>query len=154
AILGVDQVTVLLDEPIDTIVLSARFFVGGEGNDQVAVRTVVLLLEADQVGDPDGGHGFVVNGTAPVKVTLALEEFERIDGPVLAARLDDIEMREQQQRPTRPTGAVSSDQIASLRRRAENCNIGSSKASVLQSGGHGLSGAGCVPCRMCGVDLN
>ena len=51
---GVDQFAMVLEQPVDSVVRSAAFFIGGEGDDDVAVRLKAFALVADQVGDPDG----------------------------------------------------------------------------------------------------
>ena len=45
--LGVDQIAVILEEPVDAVGFAA-FFVGGEGEDEVAVGTIVFALQADE----------------------------------------------------------------------------------------------------------
>src|SRR6185436_4460329 len=64
---GIDEVFVLGQKPRHAIV-RAGLLVRGEGDDDVAARNPSFLLVADQVGDPDGGHGLVVAGAAAVKV--------------------------------------------------------------------------------------
>ena len=64
---GVDQVAMGLDQPVDTVIGPAAFFIGGERHDQVAVRFEAFLLIADQIGDPDGGLGLVVTGAPAIE---------------------------------------------------------------------------------------
>jgi hypothetical protein len=68
--LGVNQVLVVLNQPVDSVVRSAAFFIGGERNDDVARRLESFALIADQIRYPDRGLSFVVGGTAPVVVLL------------------------------------------------------------------------------------
>src|SRR5262245_66243560 len=50
AVFSVDQLTMVLDEPLDAVGFAA-FFVGGESQNQVARWTPALLSEAEEVGD-------------------------------------------------------------------------------------------------------
>src|SRR5215471_1030001 len=80
-ILGVDQIAMVRQQPLDAIRV-AGLFVCGERKNQVAIRQVVLLLETDEGCNPDGGHGLVIGRTAAPEETFSFEEFERIDRPV------------------------------------------------------------------------
>ena len=64
---GIDQVAVIFDQPVDAVVRAAAFFVGGERDDDVAVRLEAFAFVSDQIGDPDGGLRFVVAGAAAVE---------------------------------------------------------------------------------------
>ena len=94
----------LLEEPGHAVV-PAALFVGGQRHDEIAVGHEALLPVADQVGHEGRGHGLVVGGAPAVEVAVLLEQLEGIDGPVLAVGLDDVEVREQQQRPSGPGAA-------------------------------------------------
>ena len=61
---------------------------------------------------------------APVEIAVLLDQLERIDRPVLALRLDDVEMREQQDRLARAAAAQARDEIALARRGREDMHVG------------------------------
>ena len=66
---GVDQVAMVLDQPVHAVRISV-FFVRGEGHDDVAVRLPALLLPANHVGGEDGVAVLHVLGTAAVEVAV------------------------------------------------------------------------------------
>ena len=72
--LGVDQIALVLQQPDDAVVGAAALFVGGERDDDVAVRLEAFTLVANQVGDPDRRLRLVVAGAAAVEVAVALGE--------------------------------------------------------------------------------
>ena len=47
--LCVNQFAMVLDQPINTVVRTAAFFIGGKRNDDVAIRFETLSLVADRV---------------------------------------------------------------------------------------------------------
>src|SRR6185295_7859268 len=53
AVLGVDQVAVILQQPVDAIVVAA-LFVGGEGENQVAIGSEIFFFQAHETGNQDG----------------------------------------------------------------------------------------------------
>src|SRR6185437_5929236 len=96
--LRIDELALMLAEPLRSVEGAAGFLTAREGELQGAARLEVLLFEANQRIDPDRRLGLVVDGAARVKVTVLLDELERIAGPVLALRFDDIDVSEQQNR--------------------------------------------------------
>ena len=95
AVFGVDPIAMIFHEPIDAVEIAA-FFIGGEREDQIAVGLVVLFLHANEVGDEDGVAFLHVVGAAPVEVAVFFDELKGIGGPVFAARLDDVEMADEE----------------------------------------------------------
>src|SRR4029077_4759921 len=88
----------VLDQPVDAVVRTAAFLIGGERHNDVAVRLEPLSPVADQICDPDSGLRLVVSGSAPVKKALLLNELKWVRAPVLAPGFDHIGMREKQER--------------------------------------------------------
>ena len=76
--LGVDELAVILDQPLDAVVVAA-LLIGGQRENDVALGHEVLLLHAQQVGDEDRGHRLVVGGAAAVEVAVLFDELERIE---------------------------------------------------------------------------
>ena len=152
-VLGVDQLTVVGDEPLHAVEV-ASLLVGGQGDDDVAVGLEALLLEADQVGDPYRGHRLVVGGATAVVVAVLLEERERVDRPVLLACLDHVEVGEQQQRPARARAPQPRDEIALALVGPEHPDVALREAGRLQPGGHRLRGPGRAAHRIRRVDLD
>jgi hypothetical protein len=101
-VLGVDETALVLEEPLDAVERTAAFLVGGERNDEVAVRLEPFALEANEIGDPDRGLGLIVACAAAVEVAVLLDEGERVHAPVFALRLDDVRVGEQQERRCLP----------------------------------------------------
>ena len=73
---GVDEVGVIFEEPVDAVGFAA-FFVGGEGEDEVAVGDEAFALQADEGGDDDGVVVLHVLGAAAVEVAVLLDEAGR-----------------------------------------------------------------------------
>ena len=75
----------------DGAVELAAFFIGGQGQDQVALRLVAFPVQAQKCGDQRGVGVFHVLGAAPIEVAALLHELERIGVPVGAQSLHDID---------------------------------------------------------------
>jgi hypothetical protein len=84
---------------------------------EIAVGLETLLLVADQVGHERGGHELVVAGATAVEVAVLLEQLERVDRPIRGLGLDDVEVRQQQDRLAYAGAAQASNEIALARRR-------------------------------------
>ena len=122
-VFGVDPIAMIFDEPVDAAVGAAAFFVGGEGDDDVAIGLEAFLFVLNQVGDPDGGLGFVVAGAAAVEVAVFFGEHEGIDGPVFALGFDDVGVGEEEERLLLAGAVVADDEVAFFVDRAadERC---------------------------------
>src|SRR6266478_919801 len=125
------------DQPLDAVVI-ATFFISRQSDDQVAVRNKMFLPEPNECGYPYCSQRFVVGGAAAVKKAKFFQQFERIDGPVLPQRLDNIQMRDQQQRLSPASTTVPHDEISLARIRTENLNVGFRKPRSLEASGHRL----------------
>jgi len=51
---GIDQRPLIFQQPIDAIGIAARFLVGVEDHDDIAIGFEPLLLQPDQIGGQDG----------------------------------------------------------------------------------------------------
>ena len=129
--LGVDQILVVLHEPLGAVEIAA-FFVGREREDQVAIRLEAFVLQPNQVGHELRRHRLVVAGAAAVEEAVLLDERERIHRPVLALRFDDVEVREEKERLARAGAAVAEDQVALARIGSEDLHVGGGEARRLQ----------------------
>src|SRR5882724_9625180 len=137
-ILRINQVTVILEQPVDSAVGAAALFVGGEGHDDVAIGFKTFLFVADQVGDPDGGLGFVVAGAAAVEVAVFLDELERVHIPVFALGLDDVGVGEEQDGFVGAGAVIADDQVALLGNCAAYENVGVGETCGFESCGGGF----------------
>ena len=148
------ELAMILDEPIDAVELSA-LLIRRQRQDQVAVERHAFALEPNHVGDEMRGHRLVVGGATPVEVAVLLEEGERIDRPVFALGLDDIEVGEQEDGPPLAAALEPRDQIAFAWVRPENPHVAVGKAGRLQASRHGLRCLGDIAGgRVRGVDLD
>ena len=96
AVFRVNPVAMLLEQPIDAVEVAA-FFIGGEREDQIAVRaTDPSFFRRMKFVDQDGVAVLHVLGAAAVEVAVLFDEFEWIGGPVLAESFDDIQVAEEQ----------------------------------------------------------
>ncbi len=112
------------------------------------------LGQSDQVGDEDGRAVLDVLCAAPVEEAITLVEGERIDRPVLSTRLNDVEMREQQQRTLGARAAESGDEVGLLGRRAEHVDVGNRESCILQTPGERFGGGSCGPVLVGRVELD
>src|SRR5262249_12003925 len=112
-------------------------------------------LQANQVGSQDRGHRLVVAGPTAVEEAVLLEEHERIERPVLALRLDDVEMGDEEERLARAGAAIAGDQIVLARVRAAHLDVRRRESGGLQPRGHRFRGFCDVARGRIGrVDLN
>ena len=134
-----------LNEPPSSSAVSARI--------RVAIERDAFALEPDDVGHELGRHALVVGRAAAVEEAVLFEEGERIDRPVRAPGLDDVEVGEQQDRPLRAVALQPGDQIALARIGSEDLNI--REAGGFQARRHGLRrGRHVSRRRIGGVDLD
>ena len=145
----------IFDQPLDAIEGPAAFFVGGKGDDDVAVGLKAFALVADQVGDPDRGLRFVVQSAAAVEVTIALDELKRIHAPVFALGFDDISVGEQQDAvccaPLRDSARQGST-FSGWRRPGKISESG--KPAAFKTRGHSLGCGRCRAGRVARLDLD
>src|SRR5271169_579691 len=73
-----DQLALVFDQPLNTVVWAASLFVGSKRYDDVPVRPESFAFVADEVGDPDGCLRFVVTGAAAIEIAIFLDELKRI----------------------------------------------------------------------------
>ena len=92
---GVDEVAMLVDQPGGAVELAA-FFIGGEGEDQVAFGLVAFAVQAQEGGDQGGVGVLHVLGAAPVEVAVLLDKLKRIGVPVGAQGLDHVHVAEEE----------------------------------------------------------
>jgi len=114
--LGFDQIAMLVSQPRHAVVVAA-LLVRGEREHDVALGFEPFLFVADEIGDEDRGHRLVVGRAASVVEPVALDQLERVElgRPVFLVRLDDVEMRDQQQRLLLASAAQARHEIALLR---------------------------------------
>ncbi len=95
--LGVDQVAMVLQQPIDAVRFAA-LLIRGQRQNQVPVGTVALATEADEGGHQNGVVHLHVLRPAPVEITVLLHELEWVGGPILTPRLYHVEVTDDQHR--------------------------------------------------------
>src|SRR5205807_4199789 len=94
-VLGIYQVVVVLGQPVGPVILAA-FFIGSQGQYQVSRGRPAFLFQADEIGYKNCVAVFDVHGATPIEVAINLIELERVHGPVLAQRLDHIQVADEQ----------------------------------------------------------
>ncbi len=93
----IDQLATVLQNVIDAVDAVRGLLAAGQRHDQVATRPEIAFLpEPDHQVEKHGGHGLVVGGAAAVEEAVLFDERERIALPVLASRVDHVDVREQQ----------------------------------------------------------
>ena len=121
-------------QPADTVGRTT-LFVRRERKNDVAVRDVTFLFEAQQIRDKDRRHRFVVARAATIVVAVALGEDEGIEvrRPIGLARGDHVEVREQKQRLPRTGAVVAHDEIHLVGAGPEHLHVGRWKAGIQES---------------------
>ena len=154
-VLGIDEVSMILQEPIHPV-RRAALFVGRERQDDVAIRNEPLLLQSNEIGDHDGIAGLHVLRAATVVVAVLLDELKRIGGPVLGSRFDHVEVADDENRPQPPTrlAAIAGDQVALPLVGPHHGDIGRGESGIEQSLRHRLRRHGGASDRIRGVDLD
>jgi hypothetical protein len=134
---GVDQIAVVLQQPADADGVAVEdLLVGLQHQDDVAVGLVAFLAVPNHVGDEYSRHELVVDGATAVEIEVLLGQLERIDRPVLAPRLNDIDMGEQHDRLAGAGAAQSRHQVAFARHRREHLQVWSAEPGAAQARGH------------------
>lgn len=70
----------MAQQPLNPAIGTATFFICGERNDDVAIRLECLLLILNEIGDPDGGLGFIVCSAATAIKAVLFDKLKRIPG--------------------------------------------------------------------------
>jgi hypothetical protein len=96
--------------------VAAGLLVAREQDDDLAARLEALGAQAEQSGGDRGHALFVVHRAAPVEIAVRFAEREGIARPILAARLDHVHMRHEQDRLAlrRPRRRPAQDQGGGL----------------------------------------
>src|SRR5207248_899186 len=89
--LGIDELPVIPDEPVDAVA-AAALLVRRERKNDVATRAKTLVLHPQQRRRHDGIAILHILRAAAVEVAVLLDELEGIGAPVLAPRLDHVEV--------------------------------------------------------------
>jgi hypothetical protein len=119
--LGVEEVAMVLEEPLHP--------------DAVAIEDLLVGLERED----DVTIG-------PVEPAVLLDERERVGGPVLAPRIDDVEVRDEEDGTARTCPVVPRHEVSLSRRRSEDMNVALRKP---RGKGHGLRGGEREPMVTC-----
>src|SRR5262249_62351872 len=88
--LRMDQRTMVLHEPLDTVA-AAALLVRGERENDVAASPVSLLLQAQERRGHDGIAALHIEHATAIEVAVLLGEMKGVGAPVLAPRLHHIE---------------------------------------------------------------
>ena len=135
---GVDEIAPVREQPLDAVVRSA-LLVGGEREDQIALRDEAALPHRAEGGHQRGRAALHVERAAAVEPAVALGEDERIHRPVLAAGLDDVEVREEQHRPAAAGAAPQPrHQVPAMVGSADHDDVGAREAGGDQARRHPL----------------
>ena len=153
AILGVDQVAFVLEQPVDAVVRPA-LLARRQSENHVAVGYNFLGFEAQQRRDEHRRAALLVLRASTIEVAVLLRKHERIVGPIRALRLDDVEMRQQQHRLVCARSSIAHDQIAILDRRTYDLDVRGGEPRVAESIRELLSGSRRIAARGGGVRLD
>ena len=147
--LSVDQLALFLEQPVHAVVRATAFLIGRERDDEVAIGLESFTLVADQIRDPHRRLRLVVARSPAVEVAVLLGERERIHAPVVALRLHDVGVREEEDRTAAPGAVVANDEVRFIGTRAADEDVRVGKAGRFEAPsdglGHGCRRAGRVP---------
>ncbi len=150
----------ILQEPFHAV-RSAALLVGGQREDDVAIRREPLPLQSNEIGDHDGIARLHVLRPAPIIIAVLLDELKRIGGPVLAPRFDHVEVADDENRPQRLApqrrirlAAIAGDQVALPLIGPDHGDVGRRESGIEQSLRHRLRRHGGASDRIRGVDLD
>ncbi len=153
----VDEIALVFRQPLSAVECAGGFLAAGEGDLDGAQRPVLFLFVADQGVHPNRGFRLVVDDAAGVEVAVLFKQLERIAGPVLALRLDHINVSEQHYRLELGIAAgIEGDQAAFLGMtgRRKQVQIGVRESCRLQAGGHAFRGHSAAAVRQRGVGFD
>src|SRR5580693_3870775 len=97
AVLGLNPIAMMFEQPFDAVEVAA-FFVGREREDEIAVGSETCFFQADKIRHEDGGAIFDVHSASAIEITFLFDKLKGIGGPVFAARFDDVQVGEKQDR--------------------------------------------------------
>ena len=95
---GVDQVALVRRQPFGAVEGPVGFLAAGQRQLDGALRLVSFLPEADQRVGPDRRLRLVVERSAAIEIAVFLDHLERVALPVGTFRLDNVDMRDEQDR--------------------------------------------------------
>jgi hypothetical protein len=113
-----------------------------------------FICTSNQVGDPDGGLGFVVARAAAVEVAVALNELKWIHAPVFAFGFDNIGVREKQNWFVSSRAAVANDEIGLFRDGSANEDVSVRESCRFQASGRGFRNRSCGAGREAGLNFD
>src|SRR6202034_30306 len=143
----------IFEEPVDAVGFAA-FFIGGEGEDEVAVGLESFLVEADKGRNQHGVGVFHVLGAAPVVVAVLLDELEGIGGPVFAAGFDYIFVADEEDGRVGSGTVIADDEVFFAVIRAAEEDVACGKAGVEEALLHGFGNGGDAADRVRAVDID
>src|SRR5258708_4330524 len=153
AVFRIDPVKVLPWQPVPPVE-RAPLLIGGQSENQIAVRRISFLFQADEIGDQDGIPFLHVLGATAIEVTVLLDEFEGIGGPVRAEGFDDVQVPDEEDGLAFSGSAKTRDEIFLAFVRPGYFDIARGEASIPQTNGHHFPGGGFMSDRTRGIDLN
>ena len=146
----------LLHQPVGAVEFAA-FLIGGEGQNQIALRLVAFAMQAQESGDQRGVGVLHVLRAAAVVVAVLLDELEGIGVPVGAQSLHHVNVAEEEHRlfRGRACGADADHEVLLVRVGAEQVHIVGRESGVEKALLHGVGCGGHVALgRVGGVDLD
>src|SRR5713226_8996575 len=153
AVFRVYPVAMFPEQPVHAVE-GAALLVGGQRENEVAIRQISFFFQADEIGDQDGVAFLHIFRAAAVEVAVFLDEFEGIGGPVRPERFDDVQVPDKQDGLAFSGSAKTRDEILLAPIGPGYMNVVFGKASVEQTPGHRFGSSGDVANGVGGVDLN
>ena len=153
AVLRVDPVSMLFQEPVDAIEISA-FLIGGQSQDQVAVRLVAFAFQAKKTHHQDRVALLHVAGPASVEVAILLDKLEWVGGPVFAPRFHDVQVPDEKHRRAPPHAVQTDNQVFLAGVWSRNDYVRLWKTRSAKTLRHGLRSSSHIADRVRGVDFN
>jgi hypothetical protein len=112
----------------------------------------------NEIGDPDGGLGFVVAGAAAVEEAVFFVELEGIHGPVFALGFDDVGVGEEEEwflfLVLRGGAVVADDEICFFVDGAADVDVGFGEACGFEASDGGFDDGSCGTGGVAGLDFD
>src|SRR5215831_3542228 len=153
-VLRFNQIAMSLQQPLNSVVGTATLLIRRKRNNDVAIRLKPFLLILNEIGDPNGGLGFIVCGAATVIKGVFFDKLKRIHAPIFALGFYYVGMRKEKNRFSGTCAVIADDQVGFRRDRTSNENVGIGKFASFQPRGGGFSNRRSRTRRIAGMNFN
>src|SRR5882762_3917903 len=153
AVFRIYPIAMFPEQPVHAVE-GAALLIGGQRENEIAIRQIAFFFQADEIGDQDGIAFLHIFRATAVELAVFLDEFEGIRGPVRPERFDDVQVPDKQDGLAFSGSAKTRDEILFPFVRPGYSYVGLGEAPVEQTLGHRFGSSGDVANGVGGVDFN